>query len=30
MEGIYTYELLFRYVDNKLYVYKGTVIVVRP
>ncbi len=30
MEGIYGYELLFRYVDNKLYVYKGTVLVVRP
>jgi gliding motility-associated-like protein len=30
MEGVYGYELLFRYVDNKLYVYKGTVIVTRP
>ncbi len=30
MEGIYGYELLFRYVDNKLYVYKGTVMVLRP
>ncbi len=30
MEGVYGYELLFRYVDNRLYVYKGTVIVTRP
>jgi gliding motility-associated-like protein len=30
MEGVYGYELLFRYVDNKLYVYKGTVLVLRP
>lgn len=30
MEGVYGYELLFRYVDNKLYVYRGTVMVLRP
>jgi PKD repeat protein len=30
MEGVYAYELLFRYVDNKLYVFKGTVMVLRP
>jgi len=26
-EGVYGYHLLFRYVDNKLYVYKGTITV---
>ena len=27
IEGMYGYEIVFRYVDNKLYVYKGTVMV---
>ncbi len=26
-EGVYGYEIVFRYVDNKLYVYKGTITV---
>ena len=30
MPGMYAYQMYFRYVDNKLYVYKGTVLVERP
>ncbi len=30
MEGMYVYQIYFRYVDNKLYRYEGTVNVMRP